>query len=66
MQTRRQRELEAAREGARRYGSIENARPFDAKKLAEPRPCPECEKEVVLVDTTTGLCKNCFDADQEK
>lgn len=34
---------------------------FDAKKLAEPRPCPRCGAPVVLVDTTSGLCKVCFD-----
>lgn len=69
--------LEAVTEGARRYGTLKNTdmsgddeignvRPFDGKKLAEPRPCPECRKDVVLVDTTTGLCKNCFDMDQSK
>lgn len=34
---------------------------FDGKKLAEPRPCPKCGEDTVLVDTTTGLCKGCFD-----
>jgi inorganic pyrophosphatase len=43
--------------------NVTNTRPFDAKKLAEKRPCPKCSNEVVLVDTTTGLCKDCFDKD---
>lgn len=43
---------------------VENAtgRQFDAKKLAEQRPCPRCQTNVKLVDTTSGFCKVCFDA----
>lgn len=44
---------------------FENDRKFDGKKLAEWRPCPGCDEEVKLVDTTTGLCKPCFDKEQK-
>jgi hypothetical protein len=46
--------------------NAEEGRKFDGKKLAEPRPCPKCDKPVVLVDTTTGLCKECFDKEPKQ
>lgn len=50
---------------ARGRAMFKNKRQFDAKKLAELRPCPSCGEDVRLVDTTTGLCKPCFDKDVE-